>query len=323
MAVISLIITQSEEETVPGIPNYITISANIPSIIFFTLDGTDPNSNSSVYINPIQLPTYQSELTLKVFATNGNDNSGIITQIFVGDISGIENITYGAKFPQAITNLSNNATSNNSLYPFGSNFHNDNVFYTGIGNSDNTIFDQNLPSEPNAYDGDGNPAAFSNSPLDPFGTKSLNKNTEIIGKQLPTEYTPEFSSSTDKLFDPKALVIYHDGDNIDPLTPQMINRPLFSLENPEVYKGMDILSPGALESSTATGSFIGSHYNPTDGTMNYYYRDSTTNRWIISKFQYTPTAPKRDAFSSLVFGRENGSQYVYPWVLWRRNVLPS
>lgn len=324
MAVISITITQSSTQTIPGIPDTITIASNIPALIFFTLDGLDPNYNSSVYSNPIQLPQQNKNLTLKVYATDGTDSSAIITQNYTGDFSGIKNIYSGnARTAQSTSN--NNAQSlsaGNSLFPFGTNTNIDNINYSGVGNPDNTVYNEGISNPiPNAFDENGNPTSFSNLPIDPFGQVPIDKNVKLIGKNGPVQYVQEESNSDDKLFNPKALVIYHDANNLDPLTPQIINRSAFSLENTESIKDGILLTTHHLNSPTITGSFIRSFYNPNTGKMTNYYRDASVNRWIISSWDFSPTNPNLGSLGRIVFGREEGSQYVYPWILWQKRTL--
>ncbi len=56
MATISIIIEESEAEVVSGIPKTVSITTNVPATIFYTLDGSDPNLFSTIYMSPIFLP---------------------------------------------------------------------------------------------------------------------------------------------------------------------------------------------------------------------------------------------------------------------------
>lgn len=322
MSVISLTITQSSEETVSGIPNTISISSNVPSIIFYTLDGSSPTAYSPVYTHSIELPSYLPSLTLNVLATDGTSNSSVYTQTFTADLSSIVNLTQGAQVSQATVASIGNPANNNSLFPFGTPRLGIYDTITGRGNPDKTLLNESLPSSPNAFDADGNPTSFTNQPLDPFGypPKAEDKNVRVIGDNGPPK-NPQEASNNDKLFNPKALVIYHDASNTDPLVPKIINRAAFSLENSERTKDGILLSTTGLDSPTITGSFIKSHYNPNTGEMTTYYRDSSVNRWIISTWKYSPTSQSTGSFTNLVFGRGDGSRFVYPWHLWARRTL--
>src|SRR5690606_24835193 len=111
MAVISLTITDSQEQIVSGIPRYISLSANIHSTIFYTLDGSDPTTMSDIYLEPIITESSSQLLTLKAFATNGIDSSPIIVEVYYSDNS-------NQKKPHALVT---NQQSVSGDYPFGNN----------------------------------------------------------------------------------------------------------------------------------------------------------------------------------------------------------
>src|SRR5690606_9985489 len=82
MPVITLTITESPIQIVSGIPQMISMSANIPSTIFYTLDGTEPTTSSDVYISSIKLPVEQHTIVLKAFATDGTDTSLVVSRTY-------------------------------------------------------------------------------------------------------------------------------------------------------------------------------------------------------------------------------------------------
>ena len=57
MAVISISLTESQDQVIVDIPRSVTLEANIPSTIFYTLDGTTPTITSSISIDELFLPT--------------------------------------------------------------------------------------------------------------------------------------------------------------------------------------------------------------------------------------------------------------------------
>ena len=83
MAVISIIINESDEQIIDGIPRFVSVSTNISSSIFYTLDGSDPTLMSDQYLEPILLSSNASKVILKVFATNGVDSSPIVEEQYV------------------------------------------------------------------------------------------------------------------------------------------------------------------------------------------------------------------------------------------------
>ena len=134
------------------------------------------------------------------------------------------------------------------------------------------------------------------------------------------EYIQEQSSTADKIFNPKALVIYQNTQNEDPTNPVIINRGDFSLENTEIVKDGVLLMNGALDSPPTQGSFVRREYNPRTNTFTCYYRDNTVNRWIISTYPYQPTKQNVGALYQMVFPRDQGVGMVFKWV-WNQRVV--
>src|SRR5690348_15107371 len=83
MAVAVLTFITSEEEISSGIPKSVSIEANIPSTIYYTLDGTSPTIDSPIYTGPIDFPTNINSITLSAFGVDSMDEAGpILTQFF-------------------------------------------------------------------------------------------------------------------------------------------------------------------------------------------------------------------------------------------------
>ena len=307
MSVINIIITASATQTIPGIPDTISLGTNEPATIFFTLDGSIPDTFSPIYTVPVVMPQTLLNVVLSVFATNGVDNSAIITQTYSTTPEQLPAYAAGARISRSATTNLNNASSTNSLYPFGTDGPNPNFQYTGTQNAGITVYNESQPATPSGFDGNGNPAGFVNNPTsvnNTFkqiystensegevypGVGNLPAKTRIIGKTTPMEYVQEQSSTADKIFNPRALVIYQDATMEDPTNPVIINRSDFSLENTEIVKDGVLLMNTALDSPPTQGSFVRREFNPRTNSFTVYYRDNTVNRWIISTFPYQPT----------------------------------
>lgn len=328
MAVISITITPSLQTVLPDLPALITISTNISAIIFYTLDGRTPNTNSPVYTAPIVMPELLS-VTLSVIATNGTDTSDVIVQTYTADASKIATMV-GDRLPHApVIELGCN-DGNNSLFPFGQRSPNPDVEYGNVGSAGTTVYNQNLPATSQGYDADGYAAVFTNQPPSFYqfnqiysttnyegailpGTGNLPAAVEIIGSQYPREYSPETSSTASKLFDPRALVIYQDTTTEDPTNPAIIMRQNFNLENPEIVRDGNLLHNTALDQETTTGVFVRRDYNPRTNMVTNSYYDNTVGRWIFSKSPYQPTTPGLNNLSRMVFGRGAAGNRVYSW----------
>lgn len=327
MAVISLSITESSKEVISGIPYQVTISANIPSTIFYTLDGSEPTTSSSVYVGSITLPTNNSSVTLKVFATNGTDTSAVITKLYGPALE--ENSIFRA---QATNAPGSNYLNQFNQFPFGTgNVPVPNTYGDPAGI---TVDDPKHPNILDGYDGTGAQVRGSDKELSNYDfiyseTDSLNQRGPGIGtlpaqvKVKNTQPYPVSSSTSDKLFNPKALVIYQDSRDIDPNDPTAhLNRQFFALTDLNKTRNGSVI--GVTEvTNNISGSFLRSHYNPRDNTITYYYRDKETNRWIISKEPYTPKNENIGALYKVVFSsREQGSGYVFKWTpfFYRRTI---
>lgn len=330
MAVISVTITQSSEEIVSGIPKTVSISTNVPSTIFYTLDGTDPNLFSSIYTGPIFLPIDNLSLTLKVFATNGVDSSPIITETYVTNILNNTRLPHSATTVPAGKNIPD-------LYPFGTAPSQPEGQYLNPADAGITVDNPALPSEPTGFNGEGQPNAFTNEPynIENYSivystTNYLNESGKGIGT-LPGKVTvpvpseqPEETSQFTATFDPRAFVIFQDFEKENPEDPPQINRQYFTLQDPNVVRDGNNYFTHGLDAPPINGSFLRSHYNPRDNTMTYYYLDTWANRWIISKTPYKPTGNFDGNLSGIKFsGRGNNrtNGLVFEWLPFTRRVL--
>lgn len=325
MAIIAITITASSEQYVDGIPRYVTIQTSIPSSVFYTTDGSVPTINSDIYPGgQLILPTNIGAFILKLFATNGTDSSPIIDQYYGPNNNGIR------KLFAKVLNVEDTTNSKYFSFPYSDRGPISPADYDGVGlemmhNPDNVgIFD--------GYDGQGNVANLLDKNVSEYGikystTNNLGETGPGIGN-LPAQVTlqekppaPNYSETTQRSFDPKARVIYQDAtkQQADP-DLALINRPHFSLEPLETTR--DGAFCGSTEPLPITGSFIRASYNPNDSSVTFYYFDSQSLRWIISKQPYTMQTSREKEMSNMVTDtRTPGSRYVYKWVPFNRRVL--
>lgn len=327
MSVISLIITESAEQIISGIPEFITISANIPCSIFYTLDGTDPNLTSIVYISPIHLPISNPTVILKIMATNGIDFSPIITETYTTDIINDIRLPHSATDTQAEPNIQD-------LYPFGTNPDNPIGIYLNPAEAGTTVDNPVLSSNPTGFDGDGYGNALTNLPFNTENYEIIYSTTDKEGQMgtgignLPATVKienipgpPEQSDQLSSLFDPRAYVIFQDFSKENPEDPPIINRQFFSLENSNKVRDGNNYFNNGLDAPPVSGSFLRSHYNPRDNTITYYYLDTIANKWIISKTPYKPTGSWDGNLSNIRLSKQNGAGFVFRWIPHQRRVL--
>jgi hypothetical protein len=335
MGIINVTITASADQTLPGIPNTVSITTNEPASIFYTLDGSVPNTYSPIYVSPILMPQALLVVTLNVFATNQIDSSAIITQVYTANIDAIPTAA-GDRLPRsAVTNLNNSHTSDN-LFPYGTGGPTPDFQYLNPSKSGTTVYNQALPATPSGFDANGKPDGYTNQPLVNFqfkqvystvnsegavtpGVGNLPAKVTVLRKETPNDYSPERSSFSDKIFNPRALVIFQDSTTEDPTNPVNINRPYFSLEDQEVVRDGNLLYNSTLDSPPTMGGFVNRHYNARTNMMTHSYYDNTVGRWIFSTFPYQPTTPNVGALYQMVFSRAKtdgtgGAGFVFKWL---------
>ena len=319
MAVISITIIESPLQKYAGIPASLTLETNIPSTIFYTLDGTEPTVSSAVYTGSITMPNDDNTVILKAFATDGTFTSNTITEIY-----GTSTATQ--RQPRDKVELTG-FCCDKAHFPFGSPTAAPGV--NGIyDNTGGVTVDNPLEHEiPDGWDGTATdtPAGYTNEPSYSYDnvfseTNSIGQTGAGIGT-LPANVTvltgnpnspPEWSSENSATFDPKALVIYQDSrqPQYDEDIPKL-QRTHFDLENKETARYGTLLH--TTEGASPQGSALRSQYNPTDNTITYYYYDNRVGRWIISKETFQPKNPNLGNYATIVTSRRIG-QFVFKWI---------
>jgi hypothetical protein len=328
MTVISISITQSEEQILAGIPRTVSVSTNIPSNIFYTLDGSEPTLFSNIYTGPIFLPIGKLSIVLNLFATDGVSTSPIITETFLSSREDSPRVPRAATTQSAQANIS-------SQYPFGTAPLEPNSTFLSTADAGLTVYNPEKDSSPTGFDGQGNPTGFSNEPYNLENYNILYSTTDAQGQTGsgvgnlpatvsvdPREDIPDTTEQFSTLFNPKAFVIFQDFDLENPEDPMQINRQFFSLEDHERVRGGNNFFTSGLDTPSVNGSFLRPHYNPRDNTINYYYLDTWANKWIISKQKFTPQLSGGESLAAApLSSRQPGSRYVFEWIPFARRVL--
>jgi hypothetical protein len=332
MAVITITINESSDQVVSGIPKTVILDTNVPATVFYTLDGSVPTVSSTIAVGPIKLPTIQPSVTLKAFATDGVTTSAIITELYSGSIVSDRNARdriYGLS-PEGVP-----LGQAPDPYPFGDYAPTQPVIY---GNTAGIVVDApGVSGIPDGYDGTatGTPSNYTDLPISSYELEFSDSNS--IGERgrgigtLPAQVTiiipppaPEQSKVNSKLFNPKAMVIFQDGRD-PPEDPEvsLLNRQFFNLENPETARDGILYGTTAIEGSVPHGSFLRAHFNARENTYTFYYRDSLTNRWIISKEPYMSKDPMAGALYNVVFRKQDGIAKIFKWIPFSRRVLDA
>ena len=307
-----------------GTATILTLTTNVSAIIFYTLDGSVPTPSSSVYISPITIPTNQPSTTFQAFATNGTDSSPIFSKVYYAPIT--LDLT-GARVPHAQSQILDQTPT-----ACGSNGLNPRVLYSQppLGTQDSasaTIVDQDgYGSDPTIYpvrefDQPIPSYSFEYSETNSEGETSIDNSigtlpakTKIIFTAPPLEQG-ELNSAT---FDPRSLVVFHysnkPNENSDTLFRPYFNAQDFSADMGGASLDTRAFGEGA---SCPSGSLIRQIYNSTKNTITFYYRDTLSNRWIISEEQIKsiPPNPNQQAALYNFIGASFGDRdHVYRWI---------
>jgi len=259
MAIVTLSFTGSEEEIASGIPKYMTIESNIPATIYYTLDGSTPTFNSSIYIDTFGMPDAMTSVILSAFGVDGLNNIGpILTQTFSADVTRVT-VARNVGMEGFVLNRAN------------------------MG-----------PDYPDRYGPDGYVATFLD--VDPetldiirkeHGINGIEPGTVIeIGYPIPsdpwtideTEFVPFSSPEKAQFFNPHARMIVIDNRKNNEINLTL--RPFGSLSN--IYKefGGKRIREAADDATYVSGGFVRRFYDAKNNIMVSYYFDHNESRYI-------------------------------------------
>lgn len=298
--IVTLTFEGSEREIVSGFPETVTITSSSPATIYYTLDGSLPTQMSTVYTEPIRLPTDGQSITLSAvgYFLDGYNNlvpTPVLSNIYSTDVSTIKWARYF--FYEGIA----------YMYPGG----------------------QNIPF---FYDSDGYASIFIDVPEDdlfnvtiPSRRDALGSNIEYENKvgKIPSEETQDryddnfqsFDKPTNDNFNPHALFILIDGRV--PTTDAdvtLINGPSMNLRDPRRnFGGIDFYSINNTNYRSANMARMS--YDRKREIVVFHYYDTNNGRWVRS-VQHLPQIDVRSlpkpsirqpvVFKWFNFGRHQG-----------------
>jgi hypothetical protein len=283
----SIIITvvQSTNQIISGIPEYIEVETNIPSVVFYTFDGSDPTLDSSFLTGTrLLLPTSGNSVSLKLVAIAGSESSDIFEHEW---ITVVNNITKRFEETQGINILPPGADVVDSLA----------LNQSGSAARETSI--EFVDLEMKATDRD----KFKKFERGKTSLDFINFKLELIINEEP--YQSKVSTVNNNLdFDPKAGLIIIDGSTPEKMTAQtikIINRPTDTMA-PRSDSYNFRVGRESVQSSNLVRYFI----NPKTGKMVFYYFDSRECRWIQSIQQITT--------KNLNIGQQVGNPKVFSWI---------
>jgi len=287
---ITLTIEKSSIELVLGIPEYLSISTDVPSSVYYTLDGTTPDENSLLAGSKIYLPNNLTTFKISIKAISETLYSDVYVEEFKS--SGFKNING----PYLV------GSEGIKILPPGV----DPVFTLGFDeNGDATqgsaivLEELDVMASRQNYLGIATDSYLDGKTSRDFVNFALRgANTSAMNSSSPNDQNV--------FFDPKAKFIEIDGttqEKFDNQIVKIINRPMNTF---------DPTSRGYAEgrkSSEAviTGNLVRAIYDPSTGYYISYYYESKDSRWIISK-------QKVDKKQLIINFNQDKNRFVFRWV---------
>jgi hypothetical protein len=260
MAVVTLTFTSSDEEIVSGIPREMTIDANVPATIYYTVDGTVPTENSPIYIETFEMPDNENSVTLSAFGVDADGYDGpILTQVFAPDTTRIDvtrNIGMEGLVVDRFVDLTN--------IEDGFDADSDSVRFI-----DEPLIDLDVIHSSRGRLGIAEGAQIEIGVPDPADTPNPYDN----------DFVP-FSSNADQFFNPYAKTIIMDA-RIDS-DVQILNRPWGSIRKTmsrNLWGRQEIMGT---DETYISGGFVRTFYSAKHNTMVSYYFDQNELRNIKS-----------------------------------------
>jgi hypothetical protein len=304
MAVVTISALELGPELVAGIPRYIAFETNMPSTIYYTVDGSTPSLSSNVYVDPILLPDNSCNVQLYAMAISGED-IGYLYLFFGADITTIRRSHRVEGYGAGIV-----------LDAYGKDW----IFYDGysLDSIDETV----VPTRYSDYELKELEIKYSKTGQNGIGNGTFpwpGPSPEDIDQSY-SPLGPEESSPNDQnvYFDPRAMYIVIDGTMADGYVDQSvfpINRPYGGTMNPAKYlNGQLMYSPCPFISGGLVRSFV--NYNT--GIMISYYFDHVDCRWIKSIQKFTKSVDVPDHIGSR---NQSGPPLVFKWVYCNRTFI--
>ena len=276
MSLITL--TKSSNQIISGIPEYIEFSSSIYNRIYYTLDGSQPSTESLVYEGRVYLDK-TSTVYLKYFGFDGSSYTDIYEVTFSTDQSEISKSRNIGE--EGITNI-----------PFGGEIE-----------------------ESFAYDKDGLESRQSSIKRDSLDLKASTTDRLGIGFEFDTVLDfVNFAKRPDEVeqsgdvynvnFDPSSSVILIDSfdKNIDDQVVQIAIRPQDSVAISGKAHNLDYQS-----NFPVTANYVRSFYNPKTKKRVSFYYESLDSRWVES-------SAKVDVNLNINMSNLRSKNYVYKWI---------
>ncbi len=281
---ISLTIIEGDEELLDGFPETISFETDVPSTVYYSLDGSEPTELSLIAVGKVFLPTLAGTLQVKAVAISGGDSSDIVT----------------AQYENSSTNLGGARILGDEgivVMRYGDDAV-DSLGYTSDGEEAQQTSIKVVELDIKSSKTDAGGEAFA-------GGKTSREFINFPLKKRGTKPDPMSSPNNNPNFDPAAKFIIIDGSTEEAKNNQVVkivNRPYNTFGTTTNFYKERL---GEKE-PIITGNFVRSFYNPKTKKYVSYYWESLESRWIRSE----QTIEKK----TLRIGSGAEKRFVYRWI---------
>ena len=281
---ISLTIIEGDQELFDGFPESVSFETDVPSTVYYTLDGSDPTEDSLIAIGKVFLPTLSGTLQIRAIAISGDDSSEIVTDQYENSSTNLD----GRRIigDEGIVIMRHTDDPVDSL---GYTSDGEDAQETAIAVGDLDIKSSNTNSKGEAFLGGKTSREFVNFSLknhgaipDPISTPNNNPNFDPSAKLIIID------GSTEEARDNQVVKIVNRAYNTFGATSNFYKERLGEKE------------------PIITGNFVRSFYNPKTNKYVSYYWESLESRWIRSE----QTVEKK----TLNIGSGAERRFVYRWI---------
>ena len=259
---ITLTITESDNQFVSGIPEYVTLSTGSPATIFYTINGDSPSpDDSEIYVDYIFMPTDVSYVKLKILVILSSGASEDFEHEFYTSQSNIDGRRMMGSEGISILRVGSEVVDSLSLN------------LDGYASQETSIDISDLDIKTSKYDSIGyeNPDKTSRDFIR-FSEKDSSNNNDIFSST---------SVNSNIFFNPKAGYIEIDGTTkgaIDSQEVRIVNRASGTMSTVG-----SAFNDHLLQTPPVTGNLVRSYYDKNRNIMISYYYESRECRWIVSK----------------------------------------
>lgn len=302
MAVISITATSIGPELISGIPQFVILTTNLPSTIFYTLDGSEPTTFSNVYLGTIEMPSDIS-VNLRALAISGIDianiditfNTDALPSYFISPKDGSGIVVNAYDVVDIVTD--------------GYGVDDFNVLSDPVRSSDYELKDLDIKFS--KTDKIGNPPGT----MIQIGFPDYRVFNEE--KKIGISHIASSPNNRNAFFNPKSLYITMDGRDGYQDTVydgyKLINRDLSSTMDLAKYLGGKFLYR---RDPYVSGGLVKSFFNREKGIMVSYYYDHNESRWIKSIQKWN-----KDQEPKNIGSRYASRPLVFTWVRNRYSMI--